>query len=342
MSGPARRGDLVAGTLSGSWRAEPTAPVPTPEEIAEIAPVLLATGAAGLGWWRIAKGTSARGEAGRTLHDAFRLQTLDVGLHETRLVRAVEVMTEGGVDFAVGKGWTVARLYARPGLRPYGDLDLFVSPEHQRQAVAAVAAHAGEGLRIDLHAGVPLLRRPWDEIRERVEHVALGNVSVPVLGAEDHLTLLCVHLLFHGAWRPAWLCDVAAFVEALPETFDWSRVGRASPRQRAQCRAVVLLAGRLLGADLGRTPWAGAAETLPRWLPIAVLRAWGAGGHYSVTTRFGRTEPQPRALMRALRVRWPNPVEATYRWSAPFNGLPRLPFQLMDVVARGARLLAGR
>lgn len=342
MPDPHTRGDLVARALSGSWRAEPPPCDLGPDDLTAVVATLLATGAAGLAWWCLSRGDRPRGEPGRALHDAFRLQTLDATLHERRLTRVVEILSGGGVDFVLAKGWAVARLYARPGLRPYGDIDVFVAPADEGRARDIVARHEEETLRVDLHVGVPLLRRPWGDLREGRSLVAVNGVTVPVLGAEDHLALLATHLFFHGAWRPTWLCDVAAFIEELPDGFDWDRFQDRTPRQREQCRAVVLLTTSLLGADSGHTPWAGESETLPRWLPAAVLRAWGAGGHYSVTTRIGLTEPRPRELVEAVRVRWPNPVEATFRWRAPINAFPRLPFQLMDVAARGARLLVGR
>jgi hypothetical protein len=341
MSTADARGDLVARILSTSWRAAPPSADLTPGEVAEVAPALLATGSAALGWWRLASGTDPKGDAGRALHDAFRLQTLDARLHERRLLRVVQILTDAGVDFVVAKGWAVARLYGQPGLRPYGDIDVFVSPPHHGRAGAVLAAHEGESLRVDLHAGVPLLHRLWPEIALHVERNPVNGASVPVLGPEDHLGLLSVHLFFHGAWRPTWLCDIAAFVEGLPGSFRWERLDAWPRRQRELVRAAVLLAADVLGADAGKTPWVN-GESLPRWLPEAVRRSWGAGGHYSVTTRIGLTEPRPEQLFEAVRVRWPNPIEATFRWHAPINGFPRLPFQLMDVAARGVKLLVGR
>jgi Uncharacterised nucleotidyltransferase len=302
--------------------------------------MLMATGVPALAWWRL-RSASADPKIEASLHDAFRLQTLDARLHERRLARAAALLQAAGADYVLAKGWAVARHYARPGLRPYGDLDLFVAPEHHERARRVLTEHDQETLHVDLHAGVPLLGRAWPEVRDGAEEVTVEGVRVPVLRAEHHLTLLCLHLLFHGAWRPTWLCDVAAFVETVPEEFDWDRVGGGSRRQLEQCRAVVVLSQTVLGADLGRTPWGGHAA-LPRWLPSAVRRAWGAGGHYSVTTRLGLTEPRPRELMEAVRVRWPNPIEASFRWRAPLNAFPRLPFQFMDVAARAGRLLLRR
>ncbi len=189
---------------------------------------------------------------------------------------------------------------------------------------------------------MPLLDAPWSRIRERAEEAEVAGVPVRVLGAEDHLVLLCTHLFAHGAWRPTWLCDVGAFVEAPRDAFDWSRILTLPRRLGGQCRAGVLLAGRLLGANLEPTPWDGPGERLPGWLPRAVERAWGRGGHYSVTTRIGLEGHEPRKLLRAVRVRWPNEVEATFRWRAPLNAFPRLPFQVLDVLSRAGRLVTGR
>jgi hypothetical protein len=58
----------------------------------------------------------------------------------------------------------------------------------------------------------------------------------------------------------------------------------------------------------------------------------------------------PTNVFRAAWRRWPNPIEATVGMRAPFNNLPRLPFQLGDCLVRlcwfvarlPARLVASR
>ncbi len=47
----------------------------------------------------------------------------------------------------------------------------------------------------------------------------------------------------------------------------------------------------------------------------------------------------PAHLLKALRLRWPNPIQATVRVGGPFNELPRLPFQLWECVLRTAHFL---
>ena len=44
----------------------------------------------------------------------------------------------------------------------------------------------------------------------------------------------------------------------------------------------------------------------------------------------------PTQLLKALRLRWPNPIQATVGVGGPFNELPRLPFQLWECVSRTA------
>ena len=47
----------------------------------------------------------------------------------------------------------------------------------------------------------------------------------------------------------------------------------------------------------------------------------------------------PAQLPRALRLRWPNPIQATVGVGGPFNELPRLPFQLWECVSRTAHFI---
>jgi hypothetical protein len=48
----------------------------------------------------------------------------------------------------------------------------------------------------------------------------------------------------------------------------------------------------------------------------------------------------PRTLPRALRDRWPDPIQATIRMGGPFNELPRFPFQLAEYLSHTAGFLA--
>jgi hypothetical protein len=108
-----------------------------------------------------------------------------------------------------------------------------------------------------------------------------------------------------------------------------------SRTRRGAVLAALGLAGALLGADLRDTPAADVA--LPSWLVPTVLKQWGEGS--------GHREPlatylsQPVAFGAELRRHWPNGVEASAALDAPFDGRPRLPFQLAHLILRGARFV---
>ena len=181
-----------------------------------------------------------------------------------------------GVEPLLAKGWAVARLYPEPGLRPYGDIDLFVRPEEYSAAETALAGFRPRRLLLDLQRGFPdLADHPLQEVFAHSQVAECGGVQVRIVGPEDQLRHLCVHLLRHGAWRPLWLCDVAAAVESVDVTFDWDYCLRGK-RQRTQAVICAIgLAHQLLGARIEHTPLADRARRLPRWLVPAVLRQWG-------------------------------------------------------------------
>src|SRR5262249_56795426 len=104
-------------------------------------------------------------------------------------------------------------------LRPCDDVDLCV-PEDQL-AVAVGALSGPLPCIVDLHGGVPdLPDRTWGEVFGRSRLVPGVGSEVRILGEEDQLRLLCLHLARHGIARPLWLCDVGACLEGLPERLD--------------------------------------------------------------------------------------------------------------------------
>jgi hypothetical protein len=321
----------VAGALRGAWRAAPPAAEISADELAEIAPILLRTASAPLAFWR----NRALAGADATLaglQETWRLAALHAAVLEERLPVAVARLRDASVEPLLAKGWAVARFYPRPGLRPYGDLDLYVRPAERAAARAAVDARPG--IAVDLHRGLPELDdRSFDAVLVRAAREIVGRVEVRVLSPEDHLRLLCRHFLRHGASRPVWLCDIALLVEARAPGFDWDLVLAGNRRRRGAVMAAIALAGALLGADLTGTP--AAAATLPRWLVPAVLRQWGEGvGHREPLVSY---LSRPAAFRAELRRHWPNAVEASAVLEAPFDDRPRFPFQLVHLVSRTAR-----
>jgi hypothetical protein len=326
-------GHVIARTLRWAWRATPPPADVSAEDLLAVAPAVLRTGSAPLVFWRNRSIVGAN-PALACLHDAWRLQTLYGAVLEERLPDAIARLRALGVEPLLAKGWAMARLYPRPGLRPYGDLDLYVRPSDYATARAAVDSM--HGIAVDLHCGLPDLdERDHEAVLARATRESTGGVEVRVLAPEDHLRLLCRHLLRHGVSRPVWLCDVALLVERHGPDFDWDLVLGGSRSRREAVLATLRLAGVLLGADVDETPAADGARSLPPWLIPTVLRQWGAGS--------GCREPLAGLLWRLtafgaeLRRHWPNGIEASAALDAPFDTTPRFPFQLAHITLRAGR-----
>jgi putative nucleotidyltransferase-like protein len=331
------RGQQVAAALAASWRVTPDPWEPSREELGTVNALLLRSGAGALAWRRLRTGAAARSPAGFELQQAYRLHAIQALLHERQLAHVVQRLRAAEVEPLLGKGWAVARHYPEAGLRPYGDFDLYVGGA-QREVARTVLE--GEGAPVDLHVGcVELNDRPWSVLHERARSYPLGGSQVRVFGAEDHLRLLALHMLRHGAWRPMWLCDLGAVLETSARGFDWTYFLSGDARRTDWVCCALVLARELLGANLDGAPAQVTGRTLPGWLHRTVLRQWADAGFEAQ----GRRQPmvayvqRPVGVVRALRARWPNAIEATVGMRGPFNALPRLPFQLAECLSRTAR-----
>jgi hypothetical protein len=332
-------GQQLAAALAGSFCAAPPPLDLAPAHWDAVVGRLLDTGAGGLGWWRVRGSDRRTSPPSKQLQQAYRLHSLQAGMHEVQIPEVFKRCRAAGVEPLLAKGWAVARLYPEDGLRPYGDFDLFVRPDEYGAASALLAEFSGMGIAVDLHCGFPDLGdRTFAELRERSRLVGLGEGEVRILGPEDQLRHLCLHLLRHGAWRPLWLCDVAVALRSRPAEFDWNCFLKGDRRQADWLACVLGLAHQLLGVRIEDTPVARRAKRLPRWLAPSVLHQWG-----SSYTRYLDGPPlaaqlrRPSGLPRALRARWPNPIEATVSMNGSFTEAPRVFYQLGDCVVRTAR-----
>lgn len=298
------------------------------------------SGSAALAWWRIRDCEATKSSAGEQLHDAYRLHTLHSAIREREAEQSLAFLRRAGLEPLMGKGWAIARLYPEPGLRPYGDIDLYMRRQHYDAAVAAFRNLDGPRCPVDLHCGAGELDdRSFGDLYERSDLVSLGTTEARLLGVEDHLRLLCVHMLKHGAWRPLWLCDIAAALESRPANFDWDYFLSGDPRRTDWVACAIGLAHRLLGARVEDTPVETRATSLPRWLLPRVLRQWGVTQTpHGARLRMAHFFRHPNGVIEAIRIRWPNAIEATVDVRGPFNELPRLPFQIGDCLLRTAKL----
>jgi len=331
-------GQLVASALAGAWRPQPPTCALTASELEEITPILLKSGTAGIVWRRLQE-RHREGGVSDQLHSAYKLQALEAAVHEHNVKEVFRRLHAANVDALLVKGWAVARLYPEPGLRHYGDIDLCVRARDYERALSLTGEMK---IWVDLHNGFSHLDGSSDEeIFERSVLMRAGNVQVRVPATEDHLRILCLHLLRHGAWKPLWLVDVALIVETRTQNFDWRRFLGRNPKKANWLTSVLGLAHRLLGANLATTPVEEKAKRLPSWLVQAVLRRWG---------RWFNSDYRDLAFMSLWKHRQDtgrfledlyfrfDPVRATVETGGAFNALPRLPFQLAALLRRAPEL----
>ena len=328
--------------LTGAWRESPPRLTMSREEIDAVMPLLLGSGAGALAWWRIRQRSGTDCVAAvEQLRQAYLHSSIYAAKHEREVAEIFKVLRSAGIEPILIKGWAIARAYPETGLRPPGDIDLCVSPEQTAAAGVILNTPQYQQYRIDLeHDEVETLdERSFQELYGASELVRLENTEVRVLGAEDHLRILCFHLLKHGAWRPLWLCDVSAALESRAPRFDWDRCLGRNKRRAHWVLCAIELAHQLLDARLGDAPVKAGASDLPGWLIPSVLGQWNAPYPPNLGAPMRECFWDPVKLVTAVRKRWPNPIQATVATDGPLNGVPRLPFQIGNCIARAARLL---
>jgi hypothetical protein len=338
MSSAITRGKLFSTILHGAWRFSPNPDLPLSiEQLDEVTPLLYDSGAAALGWWRI-RGTDLRGSpSAELLHQAFRLQALFAKIHETKVQKIFRLFRAEGLEPILLKGWAIGRLYPQFGLRPSGDIDLFVRPQDYQPAKDVINSDEARDCWVDLHGRIfELADRSPDDLFARSELVSCGDEQVRVLSSEDHFALLSVHFLKHGAWRPLWLCDLGLLLESMPETFDWQLCLGRNRRLSNWILSAIGLAHALIDAQIGNDEVAARSRQMPDWLVPAVLKQWETpfrDVHESLPLMAGYLR-HPANFLREIPNRWPNPIVATVNMRGKFNNYPRLGYQICEMAAR--------
>jgi len=341
-----RKGKLVTTVLAGAWRSVPFAPLNLSEaELDEVTPLLLGCGAAALGWRRIANTDLRNTSSGEVLHQVYRLQALQAEILERKIGKVFRLLNQSRVEGIVAKGWAAAANYPAPGLRPTGDIDLCLRPEHFKLAEQVLSVPEANDCWVDLHKHFHELKsRSIDEIFDRSSLICLGQEEVRILCPEDHLALLCIHFLKHGAWRPLWLCDIGVAIESLPPGFDWSICLGRNQTRASWIKCAIGLAGRLLEAKIDNLPIALDEMEPPAWLVENVLQQWVSPFPFNQAPMshplpMVKLLRHPTELVDGLRKRWPNAIIATVSVDGRFNNFPRLPYQMANCIFRIGRLV---
>lgn len=322
--------ELLTWVLAGSWRQELPALEITAEELATVTPALLQTGAGALGWRRVHASHLQTSGGASELLQAYRIHAIQAVLHELQIKETVQLLRSNGVDPILVKGWSIARLYVEPALRPYGDIDLCVNPDQYPIAKRLADDLASRDIRVDLHKGfVRFGNHSWNELHSRSCCLEIEGVEVRTLRPEDHLRLLCFHFLREGAWRPLWLCDVAVATETRATDFDWDLCFGTNETSRNYVVCTLMLAECLLQANLDGVPDVVFAKQMPAWLLPAVLKEWRVRSMYQrhrspLTSAWRR----PITTLRNIPYHWPSAIEATISLNTTFDERPRWPLQL--------------
>ena len=331
-------GQLVARIAAGAWRGDSSRLTVTLDEVHSVAPLLLSTGIAALAWHRLQSLDFPLTESLLSLRDAYRKYLLDAVVNDWGVNDFFKRARAADLEPLLFKGWALARLYPDSGLRPYGDFDLWVRPNELEKLYGVIRSN-NERYCVEPHISFyPQFERSFDDVMRTSQLIPLDDVQVRVPSDEDHLRFICLHFLFHGGWRPLWLCDVALMVEAADSQFDWDRCLRGKRKHADWIACVIGLAHQLLGAEIARTPVAKRAESLPHWLTEAVLAQWAKGPGMSFAENLSFSMPRrllkPASLVRSLGEHWRNPIQASVEMNASFSDAPRGILQFGSLLLR--------
>ena len=152
LSSPKETGGLVAAFLAGAWRSRTPALDFPDQDFETIAPLLLQTGAGPLAWWRVRESELQESAAAAEMRQAYRLNALNHQIHQAKVDSIFAVLRAADIEPILIKGWSAARYYPGPGLRPYGDIDICVRRKHYRTAAQTLDSLGGLKYQIDLHS----------------------------------------------------------------------------------------------------------------------------------------------------------------------------------------------
>ena len=339
-NGRGRTGSLVARALRGSWRVNLDALDLTSGEFERIAPLLMSSGTAGLGWRAAAQDPALYECAEKAgLRDAARRLAITDTLRQRSFARIIRIANDAGVAPLVFKGWSVAPVYAEAWLRPWGDIDILAtiddldrirlafadlseeSPQSRNGDVHVVKTGPGDtAASVDLHGALPdLYAANAATVLGRAQRIELAEgerLLVPC--DEDGLRIVILHFLRHGGWRPLWLCDVAGLVEAARPDFDWDLCLTSDTTVRDWMLATIDVAHQLLGCRIDHAPQLSPGHA-PPWFLKAILAEWDAPIAYHERMSAVSRPVRPWVW---LREKWPNPIRAAFTQQRPMPSRP--------------------
>ncbi len=337
----------LAKIMAGTWRqASFCKPVFSSENLHRLAPLLTAGGGAALTWFSIRHHRSEFSQSILSLYrEAYIGSVARAAAHEDELERVLFAFQAAGVRSILLKGWSVGRLYPESGLRPSGDIDLWIDPAQQAQAneVLKRVASGRQSVDLDHDQFHRFETRSFADFYASCDTVYLGSTPIKVLRREDQTRILCLHFLKHGGWRPIWLCDIAVLLESSNAAFCWELCVGSDARRARWIGCTIASARALLGARIPEGAPRCVTSNPPVWFTRTILRDWSnpsAPNAPSFAHLIPELKSRPWKLKSAVRDRWRNPIQATVDCNSAFDALPRWPYQLWDGISRAHRLLS--
>lgn len=315
-------GRRMSRLLQGAWRQTPPPVETTAAELEPLVKHFVDAGLAGLIWWRIRTSPVARTPTGAHLREHYVAQSIRSTRSVHSVYRYVSTLRRHDIESIVFKGWALFPHYAEPGLRPPGDVDLVVEPHEGDRAFEVLSELGATKVDVDVHHGLNdpahaayIPDSTWHTLLGRSRTARIGELDVRVLSPEDAFQVVCIHCIRHFAARPLWLSDVAALIETAPPDFDWTRA-LSHPPYSSWIIVTMLLAHRLLGANLQGTPIANRSDSLPHWLEQDVLSRWIDPLPFTkrIHPSLFRLWREPSQWGDAVRVRLPNRLVATMEY----------------------------
>ena len=340
-------GRKLAEVLAGAWRqASPWTPALSSENLHRLAPLLRAGGSAALAWFRIRRYKFQFSQSVLNLYrEAYIEAAGRVAAHEEELERILLTFQTAGIRSILLKGWSVGRLYPESGLRPSGDIDLWIDPVQQARAseVLRSASSGRQSVDLDHDQFRRFENRSFADFYDSGDTVHLRLTPIKVLRQEDQIRALCFHFLKHGGWRPIWLCDIAALLESQDRMFDWKLCLGSDSKRARWIGATIALAKNLLDAKIPDGAPVHVTSSPPRWLTETVLREWSDPRPPSapaLSLLLPSLLRRPWKIKTATRDRWKNAIQATIDCNGAFNALPRWVYQARDAATRAAHFFS--
>src|SRR5262249_19086335 len=137
--------------LTRAWDSESPTPELTAAALEASLPIILPSGCGALAWWRLRRHPLAKSPPATQFHDAYRQHAIETAVAERAITQGLSVLRRAKLDPILCKGWSVARYYPSPDLRPLGDVDLYLpAGERQRAHDSLASASIDDMVDVDI------------------------------------------------------------------------------------------------------------------------------------------------------------------------------------------------